>query len=156
MPVTKSKSGVKKTATPARPAPKTKKPVIKNQVKSRPKIAGGGVGGAREGAGRPKGSRNKRSLAQISAAIAAGETPLEFMLRVMRGEATPKDADDRVKAVYAGLQFEAAKAAAPYIHARLSSTELVTPPAGSENGDTAQQIPADPVDAARAYKDLMG
>lgn len=78
------------------------------------------------------------------------------MLRVMRGEATPKDADARVKAIYAGLQFEAAKAAAPYIHARLSSTELVTPPAGSENGDAPTSVPNDPVDAARAYKDLMG
>lgn len=155
MPVTKSKSGVKKTATPARPAPKTKKTAIKNQPKSKPTNTGG-RGGYRENAGRPAGSRNKRSLAQISAAIASGETPLEFMLRVMRGEATPKDADDRVKAVYAGLQFEAAKAAAPYIHARLSSTELVTPPAGSENGDAPTSVPNDPVDAARAYKDLMG
>jgi hypothetical protein len=46
-------------------------------------------------------------------ARAAGVTPLEFMLALMRDEENPK-----------GMRFEAAKAAAPYIHARLSSVQV--------------------------------
>jgi hypothetical protein len=70
-------------------------------------------GGKRPGAGRKPGSRNKRTQAIADGIAETGETPLEFMLRVMRDPAVdfPTRAD-------------MAKAAAPYVHARLASTEL--------------------------------
>ena len=49
----------------------------------------------------------------MKAAIAAsGETPLEYMLRIMRDEAAESTRRD-----------DMAKAAAPYLHPRLSSVE---------------------------------
>jgi hypothetical protein len=59
--------------------------------------------------GRPKGSRNKRTLAQVETAAAAGEAPLNYMLRVMRDVTVPADRRD-----------EMAKAAAPYVHPKLA------------------------------------
>ena len=76
-------------------------------------------GGRRAGAGRPRGSRNRRTIALSQATAEAqqaartGETPLDFLLRVMR---TTKNAMH--------IRIDAAKAAAPYMHARLSSVEL--------------------------------
>lgn len=72
-----------------------------------------GMGGKRPGAGRPPGAKNKKTQAVIDAAAEKGELPLEFMLRVMRDARKPWD--DRM---------EMAKAAAPYIHAKLSSVEV--------------------------------
>ncbi len=65
------------------------------------------VGGARPGAGRPKGSVNKRSVETLAAAAAEGITPVEYMLKVLRDE----EADDKAR------QWAAEKAA-PYIHPR--------------------------------------
>jgi hypothetical protein len=62
--------------------------------------------------GRPKGSRNKRTKALLEAAQSGGELPLDYMLRVMRD---PSAAEKR--------RDEMAKAAAPYVHAKLSSIE---------------------------------
>jgi hypothetical protein len=62
--------------------------------------------------GRPKGSRNKRTRTLIEAAQAGGETPLDYMLTVMRDPKAPAKRRD-----------EMAKAAAPYVHAKLSSIE---------------------------------
>jgi hypothetical protein len=59
--------------------------------------------------GRPKGSRNKRTHALIEAAEAGGELPLDYMLRVMRDTAASAKRRD-----------EMARAAAPYLHARLA------------------------------------
>jgi hypothetical protein len=70
-------------------------------------------GGYRPGAGRKPGSKNKKSAELIAEIEATGETPLEFMLRVMRDKAKPW-AD----------RMEMAKAAAPYVHAKLSSVEM--------------------------------
>jgi hypothetical protein len=50
--------------------------------------------------------------AQRQAIEASGLTPLDFMLAVMRDEQAPLD-----------LRFEAAKSAAPYVHAKLASIE---------------------------------
>ena len=44
------------------------------------------------------------------------------MLQVMRGE-PPGDADSAQRVAFAGLRFEAAKAAAPYVHPKLSAIE---------------------------------
>ena len=71
-------------------------------------------GGKRQGAGRPKGSIN-RSTAELRAAIAASgeEMPIDYMLRVMHD--TKADSERR---------DDMAKAAAPYLHPRLTSTEV--------------------------------
>ncbi len=69
-------------------------------------------GGKRPGAGRRPGSLNVRTQEIAARATAEGLTPLEFMLMRMRDEdAPPQD------------RFEAAKAAAPYVHPRLAAVE---------------------------------
>ena len=65
------------------------------------------------GPGRPKGAKNKRTQAVEAAVAAAGITPLEFMLNVLQDDLAPLD--DRKWA---------AQNAAPYVHAKLSSTEM--------------------------------
>ena len=67
----------------------------------------------RKTGGRSKGTPNRRkaALAAAAATVAAGDTPLDVMLRVMR-EAT----EDSVR-------LDAAKAAAPYVHPRLAAVE---------------------------------
>lgn len=70
-------------------------------------------GGTRPGAGRPKGSPNKASIARQQAVEASGLTPLDYMLGRLRDDTLDDEA-----------RFEAAKAAAPYVHPRLASTEL--------------------------------
>ena len=65
-------------------------------------------GGYRAGAGRPQGSRNRRTDQAIAEA-SDGETPVAYLLRVMRDRgADPKRRD------------EAARALLPYLHARLA------------------------------------
>lgn len=71
-----------------------------------------GRGGARAGAGRPKGAATKRTREIADAAAASGITPLEFMLNVMRNEANELP-----------MRVDAAKSAAPYIHPRLAAVE---------------------------------
>lgn len=77
-------------------------------------------GGARPGAGRPRGAPNKKTRELQKAVEASGITPLDFMLNVMRGQA-PAGADPATVIAYTTLQFEAAKAAAPYVHPRLAT-----------------------------------
>jgi len=70
-------------------------------------------GGRRSGAGRPKGAATKRTREIADRAATEGVLPLEYMLGVMRdGSAEPSRRDDM------------AKAAAPYVHARLSATKV--------------------------------
>lgn len=67
--------------------------------------------------GRSKGTPNKTTQAAKELAIraaAAGVSPLEFMLGLMRDDTADAHA-----------RLDAAKAAAPYIHPRLSSIEMV-------------------------------
>ena len=78
-----------------------------NQTKSK------GRGGARTNAGRKAGAATKKTREIADAAAAEGLTPLEYMLEVMRdvgGERRER--------------LNAAIAAAPYIHPKLSSVEL--------------------------------
>lgn len=70
-------------------------------------------GGKREGAGRKPGSPNKATQEQREAVAASGLTPLDYMLQVMRDLSQ----DDTKR-------LDAAKAAAPYVHARLSAVEM--------------------------------
>lgn len=65
------------------------------------------------GKGRPLGSKNKTTIAKEIQIAASGLTPLDYMLSVLRDEATDPVA-----------RLDAAKAAAPYVHPRLAATEL--------------------------------
>jgi hypothetical protein len=62
--------------------------------------------------GRQKGSANRRTRELLAAADAQGQSPLEYMLAVMRDPKVDPDRRDRMAA-----------AAAPFIHARLASLE---------------------------------
>ena len=57
--------------------------------------------------GRPKGSKNKITRAVIEAVEAGGQSPLDFMLAVMRDPNAPAERRDAM-----------ARAAAPYVHPR--------------------------------------
>lgn len=69
-------------------------------------------GGAREGAGRKPGAIRKATAAAQAKAAEGGILPLDFMLERMRNPEAP--IADRM---------DMAKAAAPYVHAKLSSIE---------------------------------
>jgi hypothetical protein len=74
-------------------------------------------GGRREGAGRKRGSRLKnpprtRSAITAMEAAAAGLTPVDYLLAIMRNETLDMP-----------VRLEAAKAVAPFVHPRLSSVE---------------------------------
>lgn len=70
-------------------------------------------GGARPGAGRKRGTPNRKTAETVKAVEQSGLTPLEYMLSVMRDVANePRD------------RLSAAEKAAPYVHAKLSSIEL--------------------------------
>lgn len=69
-------------------------------------------GGKRQGAGRPKGSATRVNEAARKKAADGGLMPLDYMLGLLRNEAMPM-----------GVRFDAAKAAAPYVHAKLASVE---------------------------------
>lgn len=82
--------------------------------------------GLKKTGGRKKGTPNKKTAALVKAAGAGGVMPLEYMLNVMR-QPIPQTADPVVKATLHGLRFEAAKAAAPYVHPRLAAIEHTGP-----------------------------
>jgi hypothetical protein len=82
-------------------------------------------GGKREGAGRKKGALTERTRKIAENATASGESPLEYMLRVMRDPA----ADESMRA-------DMAKSAAPYVHPRLASTQLT----GGDGGPLTVEI----------------
>lgn len=70
-------------------------------------------GGLRPGAGRKAGVPNKRTAEKVAAVEASGLTPLDYMLSILRDEMrAPED------------RLDAAKAAAPYVHAKLASVEM--------------------------------
>jgi hypothetical protein len=82
-------------------------------------------GGKRPGAGRKKGVPNKATQKRKEVAAKAldgGITPLDYMLTQMRAP-IPADAEQAVKVAMMGLRFEAAKAAAPYVHPKLAAIE---------------------------------
>lgn len=62
--------------------------------------------------------RNLRAKHGIQSAMESGVMPLDLMLRVMRGGEEAAAVTDR--------QFQAAVAAAPYIHARLAATAVTS------------------------------
>lgn len=69
-------------------------------------------GGARSGAGRKPGAISKISKEAYERAKDGGELPLDYLLSVMRDD----NADE-------AKRIDCAKAAAPYVHAKLTSIE---------------------------------
>jgi len=72
-----------------------------------------GHGGKRKGSGRKKGTTNKINAEARKKAFESGLTPLEYMLNIMR--------DKRQKQ---GRRDDMSKAAAPYLHPKLSSVDM--------------------------------
>ncbi len=70
-------------------------------------------GGFRKGAGRKPGSANIKTREVADRAALEGITPLEYLIAVMRD-----DGQDTVR------RLDAAKAAAPYMHPRLSALDV--------------------------------
>jgi hypothetical protein len=71
-------------------------------------------GSLRKAGGRPKGSRNKRTLELVQRAEAKGISPLDLMLQVMHDL---WQEGDRLAA------FACAEKIAPYLHPRLAAVE---------------------------------
>lgn len=80
-------------------------------------------GGARPGAGRKKGGSNKLTQEAVKKAKAGGKMPLDYLLEVMR-DAGAEEA----------RRIDAAKAAAPYCHAKLQPVD--------GDGDSTQKVAA--------------
>ena len=88
-----------------------------------------GRGGFRPGAGRPKkgvASVIKIEIEALSASLAAGVTPLEYALGVMRDPTAPTSRRDRMAAL-----------AAPYCHARASDAAIGKKALARDAADTA-------------------
>lgn len=69
-------------------------------------------GGKRPGAGRKKGTPNKATLERQKRIAESGQTPLDYMLSVMRDENNPRD-----------IRLDAANKAAPYVHPKLANVD---------------------------------
>ncbi len=70
-------------------------------------------GGARPGAGRKKGGHNRVTEEAIEQAKAGGQMPLDYLLGIMRDV----EADE-------AKRIDCAKAAAPYLHAKLANIDV--------------------------------
>lgn len=97
-------------------APSNGAKTVKETTKQ-PATPAKGRGGARIGSGRPKGRKDvtsRMTAARKMAALASsdGVAPLEYMLGVLRDPTAPVARRD-----------DMAKAAAPYMHAKLASVE---------------------------------
>lgn len=101
-----------------------------NQTKS-----GAGRGGRRTGAGRKPGSATKKTREIADRAAAEGITPLEYMLSIMRAEPRP-DLGPKDWLAAVTMRFEAARAAAPYMHPRLAAVEHT----GEDGGPIRQSV----------------
>lgn len=69
-------------------------------------------GGARNGAGRKPSSLTTKTREIAEKAVEGGITPLDYMLTLLRDEGQPS-----------AVRFEAAKAAAPFVHPKLSTVQ---------------------------------
>lgn len=76
-------------------------------------------GGKRQGAGRPRGSKTKRTVELAKQIAESGLSPLAYMLTIMRDKTADKKRRD-----------EMAKSAAPYQHPKLANIEHSGPEGG--------------------------
>ena len=72
-----------------------------------------GHGGARHGSGRRKGVANRMNEEARTRAAEGGITPLDYLLTLLRDTTQTQE-----------VRVDAAKAAAPYMHARLQATTI--------------------------------
>ena len=90
-------------------------------------------GGARPGAGRPKGSRNRITLELVKAVQRDGLTPLEYLLKVMRDES-----------LETSQRLEAAKLACPLVHPKIVAIsvdeQLIRETTNGRGNDRAREI----------------
>jgi hypothetical protein len=77
----------------------------------------------------PRGPKDN-SLCQVAASADTGETPLDYMLRVMRDGSVDHDRRDKMAA-----------AASPYIHPKLANVEMT----GKDGGKIQLSISKDDV-----------
>lgn len=84
-----------------------------------------GLGGARPGAGRKKGTKSQKTREIADKAAASGITPLEVMIEAMRHayDQAKIEKDPQKKSVYMKLAAEHAHDAAPYMHPRLQPVD---------------------------------
>jgi hypothetical protein len=100
------------------------------------------AGGYQRGGGRPKGSKNKKTIALEKVVAKKGISPLDYMLEVLCNTKLPLT-----------VRLDAAKSAAPYLHSRLASVEFK-----GTMDHKHQLIPADitPELAQAKYLESMG
>ncbi len=98
-------------------------------------------GGARKGAGRPRGAATKRTRKIADRESRKGITPLEVMLKAMRAHAEKKDWD---------AAASIAKDAAPYMHAKLASVQHSGPKGGPIQTVNLTNVSADDLDRLEA------
>ena len=72
-------------------------------------------GGARANAGRKQGKPNALNAKARERAAASGLLPLDYLLSIVRNDSEAQD-----------VRIDAAKAAAPYLHARLASIDMTS------------------------------
>ena len=101
------------------------------------------MGGRRKGAGRPKGATSKTNEEVRKRAALTGELPLDYMLRVMRDPKTKVPRRD-----------DMAKAAAPYLHSKLSAVTHSTDPKRPLRMIHEMKKPT-VAEAAQAYQDMI-
>lgn len=99
--------------------------------------------------GRPKGGIDPRTLhkkTMIDMILTSGYAPLQIFLKVMRGDTDVTPA-----------MFQAAVAAAPYVHPKLVAMQI-SPGNGQDpsviEGESVK-LPTDPAEVARIYQKLM-
>ncbi len=106
------------------------------------------VGGRRKGAGRPRGSLNKKTIEILKDAAETGEMPVDYMLRVMRDCRTKPDRRDRM-----------AQAVAPFLHPRLAqvqhSGDLTMVHRDMTQADLAMRLTAAGLDPDMVIADLQ-
>jgi hypothetical protein len=93
-------------------------------------------GGARSGAGRKVGQATAKTREVADRAAEAGITPLEFMLQIMRDDSAERSE-----------RLDMAKAAAPYIHPRLSTVEAKVDATLVERVEEIRRVVVDPADS---------
>lgn len=91
-------------------------------------------GGARSGAGRKVGAVTAKTREIANKAASDGLTPLEYMLNILRDEQQPQL-----------VRFEAAKSAAPFVHAKLSSVEAKVETEVTERIRRIENVVVDPI-----------
>ena len=99
--------------------------MVKRKTKAIAIVAKGSKRGSKPGerrGGRQKGTPNKKNAEKIAALEAGGVMPLDYMLDLLR-QPVQIDADVRDRIAMQAMRFEAAKAAAPYCHPKLSNIE---------------------------------